>query len=48
MSTEPRILKPLPLPLALLYFGIPALIFVLCVYPDPVFYGPRYDGVHQL
>jgi membrane protease YdiL (CAAX protease family) len=32
MSTEPRILKPLPLPLALLYFGIPALIFVLCVY----------------
>jgi membrane protease YdiL (CAAX protease family) len=32
MSSEPRTLKPLPLSLALLYFGIPALIFVLCVY----------------
>ncbi len=32
MSSEPRTLKPMPLPLALLYFGIPALIFVFCVY----------------
>jgi membrane protease YdiL (CAAX protease family) len=32
MSSEPRALKPLPLPLALLYFGIPALVFVFCVY----------------
>lgn len=32
MSSEPRTLKPLPLPQALLYFGIPALVFVLCVY----------------
>jgi len=32
MSSEPRTLKPLPLPLALLYFGIPALVFVFCVY----------------
>jgi membrane protease YdiL (CAAX protease family) len=32
MSSDSRPLKPMPLPLALLYFGIPALIFVLCVY----------------
>lgn len=32
MSSESRPLKPLPLPLALLYFGIPALVFVICVY----------------
>jgi membrane protease YdiL (CAAX protease family) len=32
MSSEPRTPKPLPLPLALLYFGIPALVFVICVY----------------
>jgi membrane protease YdiL (CAAX protease family) len=32
MSSESRTLKPLPLALALLYFGIPALVFVLCVY----------------
>ena len=32
MSTESRTLKPMPLPLALLYFGIPALVFVLSVY----------------
>ena len=32
MSSETRTLKPMPLPLALLYFGIPALVFVLCVY----------------
>ena len=32
MSSEPQTLKPLPLPLALLYFGIPAFVFVLCVY----------------
>ena len=32
MSSQTRPLKPLPFPLALLYFGIPALIFVLSVY----------------
>lgn len=32
MSTHSRTLKPMPLPLALLYFGIPALVFVLSVY----------------
>ena len=32
MSPNARALKPMPLPLALLYFGIPALIFVLSVY----------------
>ena len=32
MSSDSRTLKPMPLPLALFYFGIPALIFVLCVY----------------
>jgi membrane protease YdiL (CAAX protease family) len=32
MSPEARSLKPLPLSLALLYFGIPALVFVVCVY----------------
>lgn len=32
MSSEPRPLKPLPLPLALVYFGIPALVFIFCVY----------------
>ena len=32
MSTDSRTLKPLPLSLALLYFGIPALVFVFCVY----------------
>ncbi len=32
MSSEPRTLKPMPLPLALLYFGIPALAFIFCVY----------------
>jgi membrane protease YdiL (CAAX protease family) len=32
MSSEPRTLRPLPLPLALLYFGIPALVFIFCVY----------------
>jgi hypothetical protein len=32
MSSESRTLKPLPLPLALLYFGIPAVFFVICVY----------------
>ena len=32
MSSESRPLKPMPFPLALLYFGIPALIFVLSVY----------------
>jgi len=32
MTTNDRGLKPMPLPLALLYFGIPALIFILSVY----------------
>ena len=32
MSSNPRTLKPMPFLLALLYFGIPALIFVLSVY----------------
>ena len=32
MSSNPRTLKPMPFPLALLYFGIPALAFVLSVY----------------
>jgi membrane protease YdiL (CAAX protease family) len=32
MSSESRTLKPLPLPLALLYFAIPAMIFIFCVY----------------
>ena len=32
MLSDSRTPKPMPLPLALLYFGIPALIFVLCVY----------------
>ena len=32
MSSEPRTLKPMPLALALLYFGIPAFVFTLCVY----------------
>lgn len=32
MSSQSRTLKPLPLPLALLYFGIPAFVFVFCVY----------------
>jgi len=32
MSSDSRPLKPLPFPLALLYFGIPALVFVLSVY----------------
>jgi membrane protease YdiL (CAAX protease family) len=32
MATNDRTLKPMPLPLALLYFGIPMLIFVLSVY----------------
>ena len=32
VATETRALKPLPLSSALLYFGIPALVFVLSVY----------------
>jgi membrane protease YdiL (CAAX protease family) len=32
MSSDAKSLKPLPPALALLYFGIPALIFVFCVY----------------
>jgi membrane protease YdiL (CAAX protease family) len=32
MSSSARPLKPMPLPLALLYFGIPALVFVFSVY----------------
>lgn len=32
MSSDSRPLKPMPLPLALLYFGIPAIVFVLSVY----------------
>jgi membrane protease YdiL (CAAX protease family) len=32
MASDAPTLKPMPLPLALLYFGIPALTFVLCVY----------------
>jgi membrane protease YdiL (CAAX protease family) len=32
MQSEIRPLKPLRLPSALLYFGIPALVFIFCVY----------------
>ena len=32
MQAENRHLKPLPLPGALLYFGIPAVVFIFCVY----------------
>lgn len=32
MSTHSRTLKPMPFPLALLYFAVPALVFVLSVY----------------
>jgi membrane protease YdiL (CAAX protease family) len=43
VAAQTRDLKPLPLPSAILYFGIPALVLVFCVYYlIPYFMGQGY------